>query len=251
MAQPDRADEFCSRVLDQVEERIDKMLRELAPRHAGNETTLLDVGCWDGAQTVRRGEILGAGRLLGAEVYPEPAREAVERGIEVAEVDLESESLPWADASVDVVVCNQVLEHLKNIWLPMSEMHRVLRPGGHAILSVPNLGSLHNRLLLAVGRQPTSVRVLGPHVRGYTLLEFTGLLEYRGAYRVERRRGAGFYPLPSSWSAPFSAIWPGASHTIVVQAIKQADGPMLDAYLQAPGVGWQTFYGAAEPSASE
>ena len=91
--------------------------------------------------------------------------------VEQVRLDLETAKFPWPDASVDVIVCNQVFEHLKNIWLPMSEIHRVLAPGGWLLLSVPNLGSLHNRMMLGLGLQPTSIRTLGPHVRGYTAHE--------------------------------------------------------------------------------
>jgi methionine biosynthesis protein MetW len=241
----DRAARLCSRVLEEVEETIESLLGGLRPAN-----TLLDIGCWDGSRTLSRGRALGADRLLGVEVYDEPAAEAVERGIEVARIDLESEPLPFPDGSVDVVVCNQVLEHLKNIWLPMSEMHRVLRVGGQALLSAPNLGSLHNRILLALGRQPTSIRVFGPHVRGYTLSEFSELVERGGAYEIEGRRGVGFYPLPSPWSRPLSRAWAGASHTFIVRARKTADRPMLDEYLGDPAVRAQTYY-APSPSGAE
>src|SRR6185503_3688106 len=165
----------CTRVLLEVADRIEDLLRRIGAGHSA--PTLLDVGCWDGGLSSRWGAALGAKRILGVEVYEGPATTAEGKGLEVARADLETERLPWPDSSVDVVVCNQVLEHLKNIWLPMTEMHRVLRPGGHAILSVPNLASLHNRVLLALGRQPTSIRVFGPHVRGCAFGEFCDLVE--------------------------------------------------------------------------
>jgi methionine biosynthesis protein MetW len=237
---PNAAADCCTRVLGEVNREIESMLSGLAA--PGGERRMLDVGCWDGTSTQARGEAFGATQLAGIEVFEEAAGAAAERGIEVARVDLESERFPWEDESVDVVVCNQVLEHLKNIWLPMSEMHRVLKPGGHAILSVPNLGSLHNRLLLAFGRQPTSIRLLGPHVRGYTLSAFTALVEHGGGYEVVATRGAGFYPLRPPWSVPFSTVWRGASHTFVVLARKAADRPLLPQYLSEPSIGTQTFY---------
>jgi SAM-dependent methyltransferase len=228
--------ELCARVLHEVEARIEKLLRTVEDR----DPVLLDVGCWDGEFTMRCASLLGASRVLGVEIYEEPARAAEARGIEVARVDLESQHFPWDDESVDVVICNQVLEHLKNIWLPMSEMHRVLRPGGHAVLSVPNLSSLHNRVLLSIGRQPTSIRVFGPHVRGYTWNEFRLFVEKNGAYSTRIAAAAGFYPVPSPWSAPLSAIWRGAGHTIVLLARKESGEPVWSHDLDAAA---QTFYG--------
>jgi hypothetical protein len=116
----------------------------------------------------------------------------------------------------------------------------VLRPEGHALLSVPNLASLHNRALLAFGRQPTSIRVFGPHVRGYTWREFRLFVERGGAYSTQTAAGAGFYPIPSPWSAPFSAIWKGASHTIVLLARKGSGEAEWGHDL---GAAAQTFYG--------
>jgi SAM-dependent methyltransferase len=247
-AVPDPSDdrcELCSRVLVEVERKIEGLLRAV-PRT--DEPRLLDVGCWDGEFTTRCAKAVGAKDVAGIEVYEGPARDSERRGIEVARIDLEAERFPWPDESCDVVVCNQVLEHLKNIWLPMSEIHRVLKMGGHAVLSVPNLASLHNRVLLGLGRQPTSIRVFGPHVRGYTFGEFCDFVERGGAYEIERRCGAGFYPLPSPWSAPLSALWRGASHTTVVLARKAKKEPVWAEYLAGKvDGGMQTFYGASEP----
>jgi SAM-dependent methyltransferase len=164
----------------------------------------------------------------------------------VARRDLERDAFPWPDATFDVVLANQVFEHLKNIWLPLSEAYRVLKPGGHLVVSVPNLASLHNRVLLAFGRQPTSIRILGPHVRGYTLHELLTLLRVDGGLEVVRVRGVGFYPLPARLAAPMARLWAGASHTPVVVARKVA------ALSPAPWLAWrqrdlesgvQTFYG--------
>lgn len=232
----------CEGVLLEVGRRIEGLLEGIAAERA--EPTLLDVGCWDGEFSRRCATALGAGRVLGVEVYEEQAAQAQARGLEVARVDLEAGRLPWEDESVDVVVCNQVLEHLKDIWLPMTEMHRVLRRGGHAILSVPNLASLHNRVLLALGRQPTSIRVFGPHVRGYAFREFRDLVSRDGAYEVEQALSAGFYPLPARLSPPFSALWPSAGHTTIVLARKTTAPPPWRAYIDgAIEGGMQTFYG--------
>lgn len=232
----------CERALLAVGSRIEGMMRSLAAEHS--EPTLLDVGCWDGEFSERCGAALGAGRILGVEVYEGPAKQAEGRGLEVARVDLETGRLPWEDESVDVVLCNQVLEHLKNVWLPMSEMHRVLRRGGHAVLSVPNLASLHNRALLALGRQPTSIRVFGPHVRGYAFGEFREFVAHGGAYEVERAASAGFYPLPAAWSAPLTRLWPAAGHTTIVLARKTAAPAPWRTYIEGEVEdGMQTFYG--------
>ncbi len=45
--------------------------------------------------------------------------------------------------SFDVVVCTQVLEHCVNPWQAISEIQRVLKPGGHLVLSVPHVWFYH------------------------------------------------------------------------------------------------------------
>jgi SAM-dependent methyltransferase len=53
------------------------------------------------------------------------------------------ESMPFADAQFDSILCNAVLEHVASAEAVVSELVRVLRPGGHAILTVPFLQPFH------------------------------------------------------------------------------------------------------------
>lgn len=236
---------LCSGVLLEVQRTIERLL-QLNGATASGPRRLLDVGCWDGGATLRYASVIGA-RAAGIEVFETPAAQAAARGIEVARADIERESFPWPEASFDVVIMNQVLEHLKNVWWAMSEAHRVLKPGGTLIVSVPNLASLHNRLLLALGVQPSSIRTFGPHVRGFARSEFERFVAHGGALRIERSIGVGFYPLQGSWGNPLARLWPGASHTAVIQAGKTANGPApWLAELTAAGDGaMQTLYGSS------
>ena len=217
-------------VMSEVDRTIARLLAGIA-REALPSRTVLDVGCWDGGRTERYARILG-GRALGIEIFEAQARLAEARGIEVARLDLETGRFPWPDGSVEVVVANQVFEHLKNVWRPMSEVHRVLRLGGWLILSVPNLASLHNRVLLGLGRQPTSIRTLGPHVRGYGFGEIQRFVALSGGFRVVQARGAGFYPFPVPFANPFARLWPGASHTTILLARKERAMP------ESPWAAW-------------
>jgi len=54
-----------------------------------------------------------------------------------------AESTGLADGSVDLVLCTQVLEHVRAPWLAMREFARVLRPGGSVVLSVPHVWFYH------------------------------------------------------------------------------------------------------------
>lgn len=55
----------------------------------------------------------------------------------IADVHFDVQEIPFAQESYDVVICNHVLEHVTNDAKAMSEIYRVLKPNGFAILQVP------------------------------------------------------------------------------------------------------------------
>lgn len=55
----------------------------------------------------------------------------------LAKVKMDIHDIPFEANSFDVVFCNHVLEHVDDDLKALSEMKRVLRPGGWAILQVP------------------------------------------------------------------------------------------------------------------
>lgn len=202
----------CSRIHHALNVSINKLLRE----HARTGGTLLDVGCWDGETTITYGRSVGASELVGIEGMPEPADRARAKGIKVIEANLETETWGLPESSVDIVVCNQVFEHLKNIFIPFDQIARTLKPDGLLFISVPNLASLHNRGMLFFGLQPSSIRVWGPHVRGYTLKEFTNFCLTLELFELIQIAGVGFYPLtPELGGNLVARLWKNACHTPV------------------------------------
>jgi len=59
-------------------------------------------------------------------------------GVEVIEGHLPNVLGPVPTASLDVVLCNNVLEHLWEPELTLHELHRILRPSGTLVLNVPS-----------------------------------------------------------------------------------------------------------------
>jgi SAM-dependent methyltransferase len=64
---------------------------------------------------------------------------ALDRGVDL------TRPLPYSDGSFDLDVLSEVAEHLPTIVPLVPEIGRVLRPGGHLVLSTPNVARLHSR----------------------------------------------------------------------------------------------------------
>jgi ubiquinone/menaquinone biosynthesis C-methylase UbiE len=117
-----------------IHDTVVDLLRNL-PRGA-----LLDVPAGEGAL---------AGRLIDAgfdvrccDLYPEIFRLD---GVDIQQGNLDAE-LPFSDRSFDYVTCLEGLEHIENPQQAMREFARVLKPGGHLIVSVPNILNIEERL---------------------------------------------------------------------------------------------------------
>jgi len=192
---------------------------------------LLDLGCGTGEdlQNIRAVAHAYPLELSGVEFFDASASKSRDAGIEVFSLDIEKQLLPGNDGEYDIVIANQVLEHTKDIFWIVSEIARVLRPNGVFIVGVPNLASLHNRLLLLFGEQPTAIDVLGPHVRGFTAGGLTRLVEANGFFHVERTAGGNFYPFPPPISKWLSRLLPRMSVGLFVLARRsQREGRFID-----------------------
>jgi SAM-dependent methyltransferase len=64
----------------------------------------------------------------------------------VAIVDLNSESLPFEGRRFALVTCAETIEHLEHYRETLREIHRVLKPGGIAVITTPNVLNLRSRL---------------------------------------------------------------------------------------------------------
>ncbi|RLD23370.1 MAG: hypothetical protein DRI70_09480, partial [Bacteroidetes bacterium] len=103
---------------------------------------LLDVGCAEGTKTIQYANMLSTPveNIYGIELKPEYVKLAQEH-FRIINVNLERDTFPFRDQEIEVIICNQILEHLKNIYLPLSEIDRVLKVGGYLIIGIPNLAA--------------------------------------------------------------------------------------------------------------
>lgn len=192
---------------------------------SGQYRTVLDIGAGQGNDLQIARELVPHADLHAIEVHEANVRHLSNRGITVHELDVERERFPLGDGSVDVVLANQILEHTKEIFWIFHEISRVLRTGGVLIIGVPNLASLHNRLLLLFGVQPTPLKNDSAHVRGYTRGDLLRFLNrpFPGGYELVRFGGSNFYPFPPAVARPLAALYPNAAWGIFLMLRKQRE----------------------------
>ncbi|HEX6925488.1 MAG TPA: class I SAM-dependent methyltransferase [Longimicrobiaceae bacterium] len=122
------------------------LLAERAPELRIEGTRVLDVGCGDAGVAIAFAE--AGARAFGIE----PFELSVERGRVRAEehgvtVDLRvgvAEELPYERASFDLVLLDNVLEHVQDRERTLDEIDRVLRPGGLLYLVTPKPFAIHS-----------------------------------------------------------------------------------------------------------
>lgn len=114
--------------------RIDKAIKDHAHLAHG---VLLDVGC--GAKPYKKLFEPFVERYLGLEYTPESGY----RGNE-ADFCGDAGYLPLADASIDTILCTEVMEHLPHPEKTIEEFARVLRPGGTIITTAPFFYPIHD-----------------------------------------------------------------------------------------------------------
>lgn len=180
---------------------------------------LIDIGCDDGAWTIQLARATGTSEVHGVEIVSAAADEAERRGIHVWRIDA---NLPLASIpgdTFDAVHSNQVIEHVANVDTFVSEIHRILRPGGYAVVSTENGSSWHNIGAAVLGWQIFSLTnvsgkaaglgnpwalqrgsdAFSPAWRHRTIFNYRGLIEMFEVhgFREVTVRGAGYFPLPA------------------------------------------------------
>jgi SAM-dependent methyltransferase len=110
--------------------------------------------------------------------------------VSVAQVDLNIDSLPYADGFFSGVIIGDVIEHVENPSRVLRDINRVLKPGGRFVLATPNASYyaifLHN-LLRRFVLDPDK----GEHLSNWTIIDMVRLLK-RNGFAVEKVYGDRF-----------------------------------------------------------
>jgi ubiquinone/menaquinone biosynthesis C-methylase UbiE len=208
-----------------------QMLAEVL-QSAPGPAVIADVGCGDGSALAAAADRLPAHHFVGFDWSADALRQARKDGLTV--VNAAAPDLPLAEATADVVIMSELIEHLVDPDAAVAEARRVLRPGGSLLLSTPNLAAWYNRGLLAAGIQPVFSevslngvfgrpgRVVAGHLRLFTRRALTGFLEANG-FRCVTVAGARYHDVPRPLG-PLDRVfcrWPSAASILLVHARKE------------------------------
>ena len=131
--------------------QIQHAIAELVPRGS----RVLDLGCGDGAMLAHLQATRGCSGY-GVEIDDANVLACVKRGVNVIQLNLEQGLAMFDDASFDVVLQIDTLQHLRNAEVMLRETVRVGRVG---IVAFPNFAHWPNRLSVLMGRMPVTKRL--------------------------------------------------------------------------------------------
>ena len=155
---------------------------------------VLEVGCGIGIDLVRFAR--GGARVTGVDLAQQ-AIELARRNVELHGVAADAlevadgEALPFGDATFDVVYAHGVVQYTSDPARLVGEAHRVLRPGGEAIVMVYNRRSWLSVMSALTGTALEHADA--PVLRTFTIGEFRRLLDPFGEVRIVPER----FPVPS------------------------------------------------------
>jgi methionine biosynthesis protein MetW len=211
------------------------ILSLLHPQH--KPCRFIDLGCDEGSLTTEVAQKINATSIYSLEKNYTQCANCVKKGISVVCGDLD-EGVPFKDESFDVVLSNQVIEHVCNTDFFLKEIHRILTPQGYAIISTNNISSWTNIVALLFGKQPFPSHVsdeiltgrffsrdeplpaaTSAHRRVFSFPALAGLLRHH-RFEIIEIKGSCFYPLRGFVERFFERLLPLYSAYIIMKVRK-------------------------------
>ena len=171
---------------------------------------LLEIGCGAGVDLIRfaRDGVIVTGVDLSTTSI-ELARQNFEQHcLHAALQIMNGEALEFENNSFDVVYAHGVLQYTADPRRMISEIHRVLKPGGEAILMVYNRHSWLN--FMSKGARVPLEHEDAPVLKKFSIAEFRDMLKPFRRYRIVPERFPGRTKLHSGWkSTLFNSLFVG------------------------------------------
>jgi 2-polyprenyl-3-methyl-5-hydroxy-6-metoxy-1,4-benzoquinol methylase len=104
-----------------------------------NNSRVLEIGGGSGNTLVWLKSLKHCAWIGGVEMVPDAAARARDKLDEVYPVNVEQSTIPIPERSLDLILCLDVLEHMVDPWSVVCRLHRLLKPGGSLIASIPNV----------------------------------------------------------------------------------------------------------------
>jgi len=256
---------FNDRETDFYLHRTEKAVFQAVQHFHHEGGRLLDVGCGLGTQVARLA-------LKGWEAYGIDASEqmlrlgqfrfpAVHRKVRLARGI--AEALPFRSNFFDVVMCQGAMDHFADRARFVTEVERVLKPGGHFVVALANYESLSCRVGKALDGAARRLRVQTPRHQHWRIpADHTFVGSYRvvkglanGNMKVSRIHGASMFLFLPPWrellealpfdlsAATFRVVdrlayrWPAAADVVIAALRKEDISDFLELPLEARGNG--------------
>ena len=189
--------------------RRDMVFRLVQDMQLSHDAAILEIGC-SGGPLLQRLRGTGYTHLTGIDVSETGIAVAQQRGVPNVSC-MDGAHLTFPDASFDLVVASDVLEHIEDEAQALREWVRVLRPGGHLLVFVPAFQFLWGKH-----------DVVNQHFRRYTAAQLAARMREAGL-QVRRR---------SYWNV--SLFFPTAAVRLFKRLLPNDDKPAKDDLFAAP-----------------
>jgi SAM-dependent methyltransferase len=161
--------------------------------------------------------------VVGLDVAFPALRAAARRGVRPVRAQVEA-PLPFVDGTFGTVVAAEVIEHVFDTQGVLSELARVLRPGGWLLVTTPNLVALSGRGRLLLGQSPHNVEFdaspsTSGHIRYFTFDTLETLLRRVGLRPRGRWTNVVHFSVLGS-SELVGRLRPSLGHTLISLAVR-------------------------------
>ncbi len=200
------------------------------------DARIVELGCGDGSLLMEVANALSAREVYFVNIDKVDFKKAADRRLRIFKADLNNDSLSFKDSSFDVVLMEEVIEHLINPDNAIREAYHVLKAGA---VSASNHKSCMwlNRLALLLGYQPywnefstiynvgkfkrNQVQLLSGHLQLYTYRALKQLLQLHG-FKVIVSKGFTYNNLPTSVKQLDNLMskMPGSAQIVIILARK-------------------------------